>query len=122
MSTEFTDKQKLFLDALYEEAKGDVRKAMTIAGYSKTTPMSAIYDALAEEIVKRGYKFMAANVPKAALGMVDIIDDPNQLGVANRISAAKEVMDRAGLVKKDKLEVSGEGISGIFLLPAKNRD
>ena len=121
-TSSFTDKQKLFLDALYESAKGDVRKAMDIAGYAKTTPLSAVIEPLADEIVRRGQHFMAVHVPKAALGMVNIIDDPNQLGVSNRIAAAKEVMDRAGLVKRDKIEVSGEGVAGIFYLPKKNEN
>lgn len=122
MSKSLTDKQKAFLDALYEEAQGDIRRAMEIAGYSKSTPMSAVVEALADEIVDLGRKFMALNVPKAALGMVNIIDDPTQLGAEKRIMAAKEVMDRAGLVKREKIDVGAEGISGIFLLPAKKSD
>lgn len=122
MSTNFTDKQMRFLDVLYEDAKGDVAVAKEMAGYARSTPLNSIISPLADEIVKRGQHYMAVHVPKAAMGMVNIVDDPNQLGVANRISAAKEIMDRAGLVKRDKVDISTEGVSGIFLLPAKNKE
>ena len=34
---EYTEKQKLFLEALYDQAGGDIRTAMRMAGYSDTT-------------------------------------------------------------------------------------
>ena len=33
----YTEKQEAFLEALMGEAKGNLRKAMDIAGYAKTT-------------------------------------------------------------------------------------
>lgn len=122
MTKTLTEKQTKFLDALYEEAKGDVKKAMEIAGYSKTTPLSVVIEPLADHIVELGRKFMAVHVPKAALGMIGLIDNPTNLGGERQLAAAKEVMDRAGLVKRDKVDVSTDGISGVFFLPAKNKD
>ena len=58
------------------------------------------------------------NPPKAAFGIVDVLDDPQAIGAHNSISAAREVLDRTGLVKKEQLEVTAN-ISGIFILPLK---
>mgnify|MGYP007000383346 len=44
--------------------------------------------------------------------------DPSVLGARNAISAAREVLDRTGLVKKEQVEVSGN-VGGIFILPPK---
>jgi hypothetical protein len=117
-----TDKQKMFLNALYEDAKGDIRMAMDIAGYAKATSIDSVIEPLADEIVDMGRRFMAVNVPKAAIAMVGVIDEPTMLGGERKIAAAKEVMDRAGLVKREKIDVGAEGISGIFFLPAKKTD
>jgi len=65
---------------------------------------------------------LAYNAPKAAFGMVGVIDDPTALGAKNSVAAAKEILDRVGIVKKEKLEVSSEDGSGIFILPPKRED
>ena len=51
--------------------------------------------------------------------MVGVLDDPTALGAKNSVAAAKEVLDRIGIVKKEKLEISSEEGNGIFILPAK---
>ena len=51
---------------------------------------------------------LAINAPKAAFGIIDVLDDPSSLGARNAISAAWEVLDRTGLVKKEQVEVSGK--------------
>jgi hypothetical protein len=61
---------------------------------------------------------LAINAPKAAFGIIDVLDDPSALGARNAISAAREVLDRTGLVKKEQVEVSGNA-GGIFILPPK---
>ena len=40
------------------------------------------------------------------------------MGAKNAIAAAKEVLDRTGLVKKEKVEVETNG-GGMFILPPK---
>lgn len=116
-----TEKQLTFLDALLGEAKGNIRKAMSIAGYSATTSSTAVTIPLKEEIVDATLTFLSANAPKAAFGMVGVLDTPDALGARNSIAAAAQVLDRVGLGKKEKLEVSAsEG--GIVFLPPKSTD
>ena len=61
---------------------------------------------------------MALNAPKAAFGITDVLDDPSAMGAKNAIAAAKEVLDRTGLVKKEKVEVETKR-GGMFILPPK---
>ena len=43
-----TEKQNVFLEALMlKETKGSIRKAMEIAGYSKTTSINSMVESLA---------------------------------------------------------------------------
>ena len=97
---EITDKQAAFLEALLGEARGNIRAAMDIAGYSKMTKTSEVVSSLREEITERAGLMLAMNAPKAAFGIVDVLDDPSAMGARNSISAAREVLDRTGLVKK----------------------
>ena len=113
-----TDKQAAFLEALLGEARGNIRAAMDIAGYSKTTATTEVVGPLKEEITERAGMMLAINAPKAAFGIIDVLDDPSALGARNAISAAREVLDRTGLVKKEQVEVSGNS-GGIFILPPK---
>ena len=113
-----TDKQAAFLEALLGEARGNIRAAMDIAGYSKTTATTEVVGPLREEITERAGMMLAINAPKAAFGIIDVLDDPSALGARNAISAAREVLDRSGLVKKEQVEVSGNA-GGIFILPPK---
>ena len=115
---EITDKQAAFLEALLGEARGNIRAAMDIAGYSKMTKTSEVVSSLREEITERAGLMLAMNAPKAAFGIVDVLDDPSSLGARNAISAAREELDRTGLVKKKQVEVTGTN-GGIFILPPK---
>ena len=116
-----TDKQEAFLDALMSEARGNIRAAMDIAGYSKSTKSSEVVGPLKDEIVERASMMLALNAPKAAFGIVDVLDDPSALGARNAISAAREVLDRSGIVKKEQVEVT-TNTGGLFVLPPKTCD
>ena len=118
MTKTLTPKQEDFLVALLGEARGNIRAAMDMAGYSKSTKTTEVVGPLTEEITERASMMLAMNAPKAAFGIVDVLDDPSALGARNAISAAREVLDRTGLVKKEQVEVSGNS-AGIFILPPK---
>ena len=38
-----------------------------------------------------------------------------------RIEAAKQILDRIGIVKKDQLDINMKALHGIFILPAKDK-
>ena len=118
MTKTLTPKQEDFLVALLGEARGNIRAAMDMAGYSKSTKTTEVVGPFTEEITERASMILAMNAPKAAFGIVDVLDDLSALGTRNAISAAREVLDRTGLVKKEQVEVSGNA-GGIFILPPK---
>lgn len=117
----YTDKQEAFLNALMGEARGNIRAAMREAGYSDSVKTSEVVSSLRDEIIDRASMMLAMNAPKAAFGIVDVLDDPSALGARNSISAAREVLDRTGLVKKEQVQVEAKG-GGMFVLPPKQND
>jgi hypothetical protein len=102
---QLTGKQTAFLEHLLGDARGNIRLAMDMAGYAKTTAVQEVVGNLRDEIMDRTSMMMALNAPKAAFGITDVLDDPSAMGAKNAIAAAKEVLDRTGLVKKEKVEV-----------------
>lgn len=113
-----TERQEALVNALTGEAKGDIRAAMDMAGYSKNTNVREAIAPIKDEVIEAATLMVAMYAPKAAAGLTGVITDPSALGARNIVSAAKEVLDRAGVVKKETLEVKGaEG--GIFILPPK---
>lgn len=112
------ERQQKFVDAIVGEAGGDIRAAMDIAGYSKHTTIKEAVEPVKDHIVEAAQMMIAMNAPKAAVGLTNVITDPSALGARNVVAAAREVLDRAGVVKRETIEVKGpEG--GIFILPPK---
>jgi hypothetical protein len=118
MARTLTDKQQAFLNALFDEANGDVLLAKKIAGYSDSYSTTEIVNGLKEEILDATHMFMARNAPKAAFALVGGLVDPTELGIRDKMAAAKELLDRTGLVKTEKMQVEAKG--GVMLMPAKN--
>ena len=117
MARELTMKQKVFLDVLFEQAKGDMVKDKKIAGYADSSSTSEIIKGLKEEILEATQMYMARNAPKAAMAMTGALYDPTELGIRDKMSAAKELLDRVGLVKTEKMQVEASG--GVMLMPPK---
>ena len=101
MTKTLTPKQEAFLEALLGETRGNIRAAMDLAGYSRTTKTAEVVGPLKEEITEQAGMMLAMNAPKAAFGIVDVLDDPSAMDARTAISAAREVLDRTGLVKKE---------------------
>lgn len=119
MAKNLTDQQKLFLEVLFDQAGGDVAKAKKLAGYSDTYPTSQVVKTLEEEIVVATKQFLSRNGPKAAMGLVGVLDNPLELGVKEKLVAAKDILDRIGVTKTEKIDISS---NGIFILPSKKSD
>lgn len=117
MAKQLTEQHKKFLEVLFEEANGDIAAAKRLAGFSRGYSTKDLTDTLKEEIIAATQMYIAMNAPKAARAMVDGIIDPTQLGLKEKMNAAKDLLDRAGLVKTDKVQVESTG--GVVLLPAK---
>jgi hypothetical protein len=118
MARNLTENQQKFLEVLFDEAGGDVVTAKHLAGYSENTPTRLIVEALKDEISEATRTYFSRTAPKAAMAMVQALYDPTELGIKDKMAAAKDLLDRAGLGKVDKVDVSSSG-GGIFYLPPK---
>ena len=117
---ELTDQQKSFLTALFGNAKGNPKKAGEIAGYSEHSYPKVIR-ALKDEIIQRAEEVMASYSPKATMGLVNALDEDGSTPNASiRVEAAKQILDRVGLTKKEKVDINVRSVSGIFILPPKD--
>ena len=52
--------------------------------------------------------------------MANGLDDPTELGFRDKMTAAKELLDRSGLVKTEKMQVESTG--GVMLMPVKQTE
>ena len=117
MARTLTERQQRFLDVLFDDAGGDVVQAKKLAGYGDNSSTTAIVEALKDEIAEKTRTYFARTAPKAAFALMGALQDPTQLGIKEKMIAAKDVLDRAGLGKVDKVDVTSGG--GIFYLPPK---
>ena len=115
-----TDSQEKFLDALFGEAKGNPKKAGELAGYSEHSYPKVLRN-LKNEIVSRAETYLATHSAKAATKMVDMLDEDGTTPQASiRMEAAKQILDRIGIAKKEKLDVNVKALHGLFILPPKD--
>lgn len=113
-----TDKQKAFLSALGGVAKGNIRQAMRIAEYSDTMSVGELVRSLSAEIKQVAEELLAASSIKAVFALDDTLDNPGRLGAQHATNAAKELLDRVGIVKKEK-DTNTVKADVVFILPAK---
>ena len=115
---ELTIKQQSFLDNLVE-CQGDTKLAGEKAGYSPTS-LNGVVKSLKTEILDLATNILAQSAPKAAMKLVHIMDSADPIPQANmRIQAAQTILDRVGLGKTDRLDVTVNTAGGLFILPAK---
>tara|TARA_Y100000114_G_C11648696_1_gene273037 strand:- start:373 stop:741 length:369 start_codon:yes stop_codon:yes gene_type:complete len=117
MARTLTEKQQKFLDVLFDEANGDVVQAKKLAGYNTASSTAMIVETLKDEIADKTRTWFARTAPKAAMAMTQALYDPTELGIKEKMVAAKDLLDRAGLGKVDKVDVTSGG--GVFYLPPK---
>lgn len=120
MARNLTEKQQKFLDVLFDEAGGDVVRAKQLAGYADGVSTTEVIKGIKEEIMERTQLYMARNAPRAAMSLVSGMVDPTELGLREKLSAAKDLLDRVGLVKTEKVQV--EASNGLMILPPKEKD
>ena len=117
---ELTTKQQTFLENLIT-CNGNAKQAAELAGYAEGSYTSVV-KALKSEILEMTQGILASNAPQAALKLIHIMNSDEPIPQANiRLQAAQTVLDRVGISKTDKLDITVESNNGIFILPAKNK-
>ena len=117
MKKELTQKQQDFLGHLVDSG-GDPKKAAELAGYSGNHWQ--VVKSLKHEIIDLASNILAESAPQAALKLVEVMNSNKPVPQANvRLQAAQTILDRIGLGKTDRLDVSHTVQGGVFILPAK---
>ena len=63
---------------------------------------------------------LARSAPQAAFKLVEIMNSDRPLPqVGNKLQAAQTILDRVGVAKRDRLDVTHKAAGGIFILPEK---
>ena len=114
-----TNTQEKFLDVLFGEARGNLKKAGELAGYSEHSYPKVVRN-LKQEIISRAENYLATHSAKAATKMVDMLDEDGTTPHASiRMEAAKQILDRIGIVKKEQMDINMKAMHGLFILPPK---
>ena len=112
-----TEQQQTFLSTLATSAKGNINKALDIAGYKETSYYNVI-NSLKDEIIDVATKLLAKSAPQASQKLVEILNSDDPIPQVNaKLQAAQTLLDRVGVAKRDKLDVTHTCTSGIFRLP-----
>lgn len=110
-------KQEDFLEFLME-TKGDAKKAAELAGYKSSH--YHLLRSLKQEVLDITTEILASSAPKAAFKLLEIMESNKPIPQAtNKLQAAQSVLDRVGVVKTERLDVTHNMGGGIFLLPEK---
>ena len=112
-----TKKQQAFLDNLIV-TKGNPKEAAELAGYSGN--YYQVIKSLREEVIELASDVLARSAPEAAFKLVEIMNTDRPLPqIGNKLQAAQTILDRVGVAKKDRLDVTHRAAGGIFILPEK---
>ena len=112
-----TAKQQSFLDNLITTG-GNPKEAAELAGYSGN--YHQVIKALRQEVIQLASDVLARSAPQAAFKLVDIMNSDRPIPqVSNKLQAAQTILDRVGVSKSDRLDVTHKAAGGIFILPEK---
>jgi precorrin isomerase len=114
----YTPNQKKFLKELVKTNFQNPQESARVAKvrYWETC------QALKEDMKEISEALLIGSAPSAALTITNILhadtDNP-PVFVKEKMAAAKEILDRAGVVKQDQVNVNHTHGGGIFILPTK---
>ena len=112
-----TEKQQSFLDHLIT-TNGNPKEAAELAGYSGN--YHQVIKSLRQEVIELASDVLARSAPQAAFKLVDIMNSDKPIPqVSNKLQAAQTILDRVGVSKSDKLDVTHSTSGGLFILPKK---
>ena len=102
MPRNLTEKQQKFLDVLFEEAQGSPAKARKLAGYADGISSTTILNSLQDEVANLTKKFIATRGPQAAWSMVNVLNNPTDLGNKEKWQQQKFYLTEQVLLKQKK--------------------
>lgn len=120
MEKQLTDKQEKLFELLNKpEYIKNPRAALDLAGYSKNSEVADVLEGLKDVLLKSAESTLLLHVLGCIESIIEVRDNPFATGAKAKLDAATQILDRAGLIKKDKLEIEHKVPSGILILPQK---
>ncbi len=120
------ERQKTLLEVMFSEEhwQKSLREKAILAGYPPQTNMTQVLctDVMSKAVIEKTKQHLTMNGPKIAMSLLQVLDDPHNPGNSVTISAAKELLDRIGVVKQDKMEVEVNIPNALLILPEKNKE
>ena len=119
---ELTTKQETFLSALFNNG-GQVMAAIETAGYSPDS-RGWLMRTVKDEIIDRAKNQLAGSSVKAINRLSEGLDADGTIPSGQmdiRMKAASEILDRAGISKRQEVNVNGQVLHGVVMLPAKDK-
>jgi len=115
-----TEQQKVFIDAMLGEARGDPRTAAAIANY-KPSYAYEVVEKVKDELIEGAKRILALYGIKAAYSLTEALNDDDITPQTKiKLRAAEQILDRIGVHKNEQAGVSLNDSNAIILFPAKN--
>lgn len=114
-----TERQQRGLQNYIDGGYTDVKQAFLDAGYPPDGVYAAIR-ALRKEIIDLAENILLTTAPSAANTINKVMTSEEAVPqAANKLDAAKTVLDRVGLGKQEKVDHNVNVSGGLMILPAK---
>lgn len=118
--TSLTQQEQDFIDFLFDgEQMRHPNEAKVMAGYPQDYPVLKIVRKVNEALVQKYDDYLALYAPKGLAGLMEVLNSPEVPGSALKLKAVIELLDRAGVTRKEKSEQVQAQQSYIFMLPNK---
>ena len=119
-----TEQERIFIDALYDPEINpfhDPDIAKKVAGYDSNVSCVSIMRKVKEQVKDDTHNYFVSRSPYAAKLIHDIASSKiNVPGQDKLLNAAVQILDRAGIVKKEKQQLEVKASDGIVIIPAIN--
>ena len=114
-----TDQEQMFIDRFLEHS--NPYQAAEEAGYVYNNGMRLL-KRLTDQIIDQAKSQLVEITPKAIGKLKNMLDEgATEAGATLRMEAIKQILDRVGIIKKEKVEFEG-AVSGIFIIPKKDME
>ncbi len=118
---QLSEQHQKFIKALFEH-RGNVTAASEAVGYDRSNGYRLMH-VLRETILEQAQHILALHASRAVYTLVEGIEVGGEVPTNPlRIKCAEAILDRIGISKKDKLEISGDANAPLFILPSKQSD
>ena len=115
-------KSSIGLGSLLMDGIGDtIRISLSDDPVKEIKIGNEILKSLKNEVVDLASDVLAREAPTAAFKLIEVMKSDKPVPQANnKLQAAQTILDRAGVVKTDKVDINHNVSGGIFILPEKH--